>query len=113
MRTAWLAFCLLGAVGTVVLLEFPIAGILLLVLALGGIVARGPRGAAIAGLVTGIGGCWTALMARVWASCDAFNAVPGQSCASPGIEGWVVVGLAILAVGLVASIALVVRSRRA
>lgn len=52
-RTAWLAFALLGILDTVLLLEFPIAGLLLLVLALAGVMWRPPRLAAFAGLLTG------------------------------------------------------------
>jgi hypothetical protein len=110
-RTAWLAFALLGILATVLLLEFPIAGLLFLVLAIAGMLWRPPRGASFAGLVTGIGGTWTGLMVRVKVSCDAFDAVPGQGCESPGIEGWIAIGAVILAVGVVATVFVVVRGQ--
>jgi len=110
-RTVWLAFALLGVVGTVPLLEFPIAGVLLLVLAFAGIAWRPPRTAAVAGLVTGAGGAWTGLLLRVQISCDAFNAVPGQGCEAPGIDGWIAVGGVILAIGLIATLVAVLRQR--
>ena len=109
-RTAWLAFFVLGALETVVLLEFPIAGILLLLLALVGIAWRPPRGAALAGLIAGIGAMWTFLMVRVQVSCDASNATPGESCQAPGIEGWILVGVALLVVGAIATLAVLRRS---
>jgi hypothetical protein len=111
-RTAWLAFALLGALATVVLLEFPIAGLVLLILALGGIALRPPRGAALTGLILGMGATWTLLMVRVKVSCEAFNAVAGQGCEAPGIGGWILVGLGMLAVGVLATIAVVASGRR-
>lgn len=111
-RTAWLAFALFGVVDTVVLLEFPSAGFVGLVLALGGIALRSPRGAAVAGLITGVGGTWTGLMLRVKVSCAAYNAIPGQGCEAPGIDGWILVGIGILAAGAAISVAVVLRGRR-
>ena len=107
----WLAFAVLGVATAVVLLEFPGGGVLLIVAALVGIALRPPRGAATAGLVTGLGGTWTALFVRVKVSCDAFNAQPGQGCESPGIEGWIAGSAVVLAVGLLASL-LAYRRRR-
>ena len=111
-RAAWLAFMLLGILDTVLLLEFPIAGVLLLVLAVAGVAARPPRAASIAGLITGIGGTWTGLMVRVKMSCDAFDATPGQGCEAPGIEAWILVGLLILGVGLVTTAAVAIQGTR-
>ena len=102
--STWLAFAVLGVASAVVLLEFPGGGVLLLAAALVGIAARSPRGAALAGLVTGLGATWTALFLRVKVSCDAFNAQPGQGCESPGIEGWIAAGAVVLATGLLASL---------
>jgi len=110
-RTAWLAFALLGVVDTVLLLEFPIAGLLLLGFAVAGIAWRPPRTAAVAGLVTGVGGAWTGLLLRVQVSCDAFNAVPGQGCEAPGIDGWIAFGVVILAIGVIATLVAVLRQR--
>ncbi len=110
-RTAWLAFAVLGVLDTVLLLEFPSAGLLLLGLAILGLLWRPPRGAAVSGLVTGIGGTWTGLMVRVKLSCEAFAAVPGQGCEAPGIDGWIVTGAVILAIGLLVAIGVVLRTR--
>jgi hypothetical protein len=110
-RTAWLAFALLGILNSVLLLEFPPAGLLLLVLAIVGMLWRPPRGAAFAGLVTGIGGTWTGLMARVKVSCEAFNAVPGQGCEAPNIDGWVAIGAVILAIGMLVTLGVLLRGR--
>jgi hypothetical protein len=78
--------------------------VLLIVAALVGIALRSPRGAALAGLLTGLGGAWTALFLRVKFDCDTFNAQPGQGCESPGIEGWIAAGAVVLAIGLLASL---------
>ncbi len=102
--STWLAFAMLGVASAVVLLEFPVGGVLLLAAALVGIAVRSPRGAALAGLVTGLGATWTALFLRVKVSCDAFDSQPGQSCESPGIEGWIAAGAVVLAVGMLASL---------
>jgi hypothetical protein len=110
-RTTWLAFALLGVLDAVLLLELPPVGFLLLVLAIGGMVWRRPQATAFAGLVTGIGGTWTALMLRVKISCEAFDAVPGQGCAAPDIDTWILIGLAILAIGILATLALALRER--
>jgi hypothetical protein len=108
-RTAWLAFAMLGVLDTLLLLEFPPAGLLLLVLAIAGMVRRRPRDAALAGLLTGIGGTWTGLMVRVKVSCEAFDAVPGQGCEAPDIDGWIAIGGAILAIGVLVTLRLVLR----
>jgi hypothetical protein len=110
-RRHWLAFAVLGALDTVVLLEFPIAGLLIAALSVAGLALRGPRAPSIAGLLTGVGAMWLALMLRVKVSCDAFNEAAGQSCEAPGIEGWILAGLVILAIGASASVAVVLRSR--
>jgi hypothetical protein len=109
-RTAWLAFLVLGVLDGVVLLSFPSLGFVILALGLAGIAVRPPRVAALAGLVTGVGAIWSLLLIRVAVSCDAFNREPGQSCESPGIEGWILVGLVVLVIGVVGSVFLVVRS---
>jgi len=108
-RTAWLAFLLLGVLDGVVLLSFPSLGFVILALGLAGIVLRPPRVAALAGLVTGVGAIWSLLLIRAALSCEAFNREPGQSCASPGIEGWILVGLVVLVIGVVGSVLLIVR----
>jgi hypothetical protein len=95
----------------VLLLEFPIAGLVLLGLAIAGLIWRPPHLAAFAGLVTGMGGAWTGLMVRVNLSCDAFNAVPGQGCEAPGIDGWIASGAVILAIGMLATVFVVLRGR--
>jgi hypothetical protein len=109
--TAWLAFALLGVLDTVLLLEFPPAGLLLLVLAIAGMAWRPPRGAALAGLLTGIGLTWTGLMVRVNVSCEAFDAVPGQGCEAPDIDGWIAIGGAILAIGVLVTVGRVLHQR--
>jgi hypothetical protein len=109
-RTVWLAFGVLGAAGGIVVLEFPSGGLLLLGAALVGIAVKPPRGAALAGLVTGLGGTWTILFLRVKVDCDAFNAQPGQACESPAIEGWIVAGAFVLGIGVLATL-LVFRRR--
>jgi hypothetical protein len=111
MRTAWLAFLVVGIVDIVLLLEFPIAGLLLLVLAIAGMIWRQPRGAAFAGLVTGVGGTWTGVMVRVKVSCEAFNAVPGQGCEAPGIEGWIGIGVVILVIAMLVTLRVALRGR--
>lgn len=50
-------------------------------------------------------------MLRVKVSCDAFNAVPGQGCESPGVEGWIAIGVVILAIGMIATLVARLRQR--
>ena len=110
-RTAWLAFALLGVLDSVLLPEFPIAGVVVVALALAGIGWKPPRAAAVAGFITGIGGTWTGVMVRGKVSCEAFNAVPGQGCEAPGIDSWIVIGIVMLAIGTLATIGVVLRER--
>ena|SRR5438128_4257128 len=103
-RIVWLSFGVLGAASAIVLLEFPSGGVLLIAAALLGIARKPPRGTALAGLVTGLGGTSTTLFLRVKIDCDAFNAQPGQACETPGIEGWIAAGAVVLGIGLLASL---------
>src|SRR3954468_13517327 len=112
MLRAWLAFALFGAVDALVLLEFPTAGVLLGVLGLAAIAARPPRGAALAGLMTGVGASWTGVIGRVWLTCTGFGPRAGTTGEAPGIEGWVWLGAGMFAIGVIASVAVVVRMRR-
>src|SRR5262245_47014105 len=108
-RTAWLAFLVLGVLDGVVLLSIPSVGVVIAGLGLAGIAIRPPRLAAFAGLASGVGAIWTFLLLRAKLGCEGVNRRPGQSCEAPGIEGWILVGLAILAIGLVASAFVVLR----
>jgi len=103
-RIVWLNFGVLGAASAIVLLEFPSGGVLLIAAALLGVAIKPPRGAALAGLVTVLGGTSTTLFLRVKLDCDAFNAQPGQGCEAPGVEGWIAACAVVLVVGLLASL---------
>ena len=106
-RSGWLPGLVLGAVNAFALLETGVIGLVLTVLSLLLIAWKGPRLVAAAGFVTGAGGLWTLLFARVMLSCTFAN-----GCDAGNIDVWVAVAAVILAVGISATMLAVRRSRR-
>jgi hypothetical protein len=108
---AWTAGVLLGALDGFLLLEFPTLGLALLFVAALLAVRDRNRSAGIGGLLVGVGGCWTLLLARATLDCDAFNRVPNQGCTAIGVEPFLVASVLMLLVGIVLTVA-ATRTRR-
>jgi hypothetical protein len=108
----WLPGFVLGVIDGFGLLELGFVGLVFSVLSVLLIAWKGPRLMAIAGLASGAGAVWTILLSGVMLRCAAENAVPGQSCQAGDIGSWVAVAIAILVVGLAASLILARRSAR-
>jgi hypothetical protein len=109
-RSGWIAGLVVGVTAGFATLEIPTLGWLLVVLFAIPTAIVGPRAAAIGGLLTGLGAVWLVLLGRVAITCQATDDELG--CQAPGIESWLAVGAAMLAIGLALSVGEVVRARR-
>jgi hypothetical protein len=69
----------------------------------------GPRIAALAGLLTGLGTIWLVILGHVAISCQASGDELG--CHAPEIAPWLIVGGAMLAVGVAVTVFAVGRAR--
>ncbi len=98
MRTATFAGLSVGAIGGFLLLEWPPIGLLIVVVYL--VLARFARQAlaGLGGSLISVGAVWLVLFGRVKLSCDRTG--PGGTCESPGIDGILLVALAILLLGI-------------
>lgn len=67
-------------------------------LALAFVVAR--SAAFLSGALLGMGGLWSALMARAQLACDAFDAAPGQGCQAFGVGQFLLVAAVVVSAGL-------------
>jgi hypothetical protein len=101
IRAGWIPGLVVGAGGGFLTLEFPALGWLIVVAFAIPAAIVGPRAAAIGGLLTGLGGIWLVLLGRVAITCQATGEELG--CHAPGIESWLAVGGAMLAIGIVLS----------
>jgi hypothetical protein len=110
LRSGWIAGLVVGVTAGFATLEIPPLGWLLVVVFAIPALIVGPRFAAIGGLLTGLGGVWLALLGRVALTCQATGEELG--CHAPGIEPWLSVGGAMLAIGLFLSIVASVLRRR-
>lgn len=99
-RTSWLSGLLLGALGGFLLLEFPLFGLLLVVVSGILVSIAGQRSAGLGGLLAGVGGMWLLVLGRVKLTCSAEG-----GCEAPTIDGYLVVAFVILAVGVAVTIA--------
>lgn len=99
-RTSWLSGLLLGALGGFLLLEFPLFGLLLVVVGAILVSIAGQRSAGVGGLLAGVGALWVLVLGRVKLSCTA-----EAGCEAPTIDGYLVVGFVILAMGIAVTIA--------
>jgi hypothetical protein len=109
-RSGWFPGFVVGVAGGFATLEIPTLGWLVVVVFAVLALIVGPRVAAIGGLFTGLGAVWLALLGRVAVECRAPDGEIG--CHAPGIEPWLAVGAGMLAIGVVLTIATVVRGRR-
>ena len=101
-RAGWLPGLVVGVTAGFATLELPTVGWLLVIVFAIHAAIVGPRIAALGGLFTGLGAIWLVLLGRVAITCQAPDGEIG--CQSPGIESWLLVGAAMLAVGVVLSI---------
>ena len=111
-RSNWLAGLTVGVGAGVLALILPVIGwaiVLAFVLLL---VRAGQRMNAFAGLFIGIGVTWVALLIRSHLDCQAFNSKPGQGCVEPDIGPLLAIGIGILAIGLAATAAVLIRRSR-
>ena len=97
-RESWFAGLALGAGGGFLMLEFPLLGIAICVVAAVIIWRKGRAIAGADGLFVGIGGIWVALFGRVAVDCRA-----DSGCTAPDIGSAVAASAAILAVGALIS----------
>jgi hypothetical protein len=109
-RAGWLPGFVVGVTAGFATLEFPTLGWLLVVLFAIPATIVGPRAAAIGGLLTGLGAVWLVLLGRVAVTCQATGEEIG--CYAPGIEQWLAVGAAMLAIGVALTITAGVRAGR-
>jgi hypothetical protein len=54
----------------------------------------------LSGALIGVGGIWLAMLIRAQLACDAFDARPNQGCEAHGVDPWLVLSGAVLAIGL-------------
>ena len=73
-------------------------------------VSRG-RLAALGGLLVGLPTAWLAIIGQATLRCAEFDAQAGQGCVMSDATGWVAVAVALLAVGIVGTVAAAARSR--
>ena len=104
--SAWVIGLLLGAAACLLLLEGGYVGLAFGAVTLGLIAWKGPRAIAAAGWVTGLGAVLTLLYWRVLASCS------GPVGCEPGDIGtWTAAAFVVLLLGVIATLALALRSR--
>jgi hypothetical protein len=108
----WIAGLVVGVGAGVLSLVFPILGWVIAVAFLVGLIRATPRVPAVGGLFVGLGTTWLALLFRSHVECQAFNAAPGQACTEPDIGPFLAVGAALLAVGMFATAATLIRALR-
>jgi hypothetical protein len=93
----------LGVPAGFLLLEFPTAGLAIFAAAGVVVIMKGRAIAGISGLLVGTGGTWFALFARIKLTCT-WDPATGMGCVAPGIDGYLAISVAILAIGLGASL---------
>jgi len=98
-RQNWLVGLGLGVPAGFLLLEFPTAGLAIFAAAGAVVIMKGRAVAGIGGLLVGIGGTWFALFARIKLTCT-WDPATGMGCVAAGIDGYLAISVAILAVGL-------------
>ena len=98
-RQSWLVGLGLGVPAGFLLLEFPTAGLAIFAAAGAVLTIKGRASAGIGGLLVGTGGTWLALFARIKLTCP-WDPATGTGCVATGIDAYLAVSLAIMAVGL-------------
>jgi hypothetical protein len=99
VRESWLVSLGLGVPAGFLLLEFPTAGLAIFAAAGVVVIRKGQAIAGIGGLLVGIGGTWFALFARIKLTCT-WDPATGMGCVATGIDGYLAISAAIVAVGL-------------
>ena len=112
MLSNWIAGLVVGVGAGVLALILPILGWLIAGAFLLGLIRATPRAPAVGGLFVGLGTTWLALLLRSHFECQAFNGAPGQECIEPDIGPFLAVGAALLAVGMFATAATLIRAHR-
>jgi hypothetical protein len=102
----WLIGAMAGAGAGLALLAGGVLGLVPLLLLAIWAFREPARTAAAAGIMTGIGGCVLALTVRAELACTP------DSCVGPDLTTWYVLVLAVLGLGLLASVAVAVRALR-
>jgi hypothetical protein len=106
-RSSWFVGLVLGTAAGFLLVEFPTAGLVIVVGSLV-IVARAGRALpGLGGLLIGIGAVWIALFGRIKLTCTAET-----GCFAPSIETYVAASIALFATGLALSGVALARARR-
>lgn len=105
--SSWFAGFVVGTGGGFLLLEGPTLG--LAILAAMAVLARlaGQAIAGAGGLLTGVGVIWVAALGRVKLTCTV-----DAGCEPGAIDGYLAVGAGFLALGILASLVALARSRR-
>ncbi len=93
-------------------LVLPVFGWVIAAAFLVGLVRATPRIPAVGGLFLGLGTTWLSLLMRSHFECQRFNAAPGQSCMEPDIGPYLALGAVLVAIGIVATAAALIRARR-
>jgi hypothetical protein len=95
--SSWLPGFVVGVAAGFATLEIPTLGWLLVVAFVVPVLIRGPRRAAIGGLLTALGGVWAVLLGRVALTCRA-------GCEAPDLGPWLAVGGVMLAAGVLLTV---------
>lgn len=111
-RWTWTAGVLLGVLDGILFFAFPILGLGLLSVATVLALRDRARAAGIAGLLVGLGGCWTFFLVRATLECDAFNRIPNQGCVVFGLDPYLALAVVLLLVGAGLTV-VAIRSRTA
>ncbi|HZC32617.1 MAG TPA: hypothetical protein VE640_04945 [Candidatus Bathyarchaeia archaeon] len=109
-RSGWIPGFVVGVAAGFATLEFPTLGWLLVIVFAIIAAILGPRIAAIAGLLTGLGTIWLLLLGHVAVSCQATGSELG--CHAPDIQPWLVAGGTMLAAGVALTLVAFGRARR-
>ena len=97
---AWLAGLVLGIASGFLVIEVGVVGLAFVAASIALIAWKGPRLLALGGLLTGFGGLWMVLFARVTLTCGADAFVPDPSCSTEDLTPWLVGSAAMLVLGL-------------
>jgi hypothetical protein len=108
----WIAGLVVGVGAGVLSLILPAFGWVIVAAFLVGLIRASPRLPAFGGLLVGLGTTWLVLLVRSHLECLAFDAAPGQECFEPDIGPFLTVGAAMLAIGVLATLAAVIGATR-
>lgn len=103
----WLAGLVLGALCGLTTISFVLGviGVPIIVTSILLVLWKGPRLLAGTGLMTGWGLLWTVAITQSTVACLTIDRGPGRWCEPAEAGGWLVAGIVVFALGLVASAA--------